>query len=138
MSPDYVDEITFSRVFSVKEGYTSSAWLSTIKNGEYEYWTRHCALQDIKKQNLIVAYEPIWSIGTGKIPQSESLNKTIIHIKKILANIFKNPPPVLYGGSIDASNVKKYKYLKTIDGFLIGGASKSAKNFIDIIKNYYR
>ena len=91
------------------------------------------------KNNIIVAYEPIWSIGTGKIPVAQELKKTTIHIKKVLKNIFtKDSPAVLYGGSVDESNVEMFKQIKEIDGFLIGGASKSSKKFIDIIKNYYR
>ena len=91
------------------------------------------------KNNIIVAYEPIWSIGTGKIPKVGDLKKTTIHIKKILRSIFKNKiPAVLYGGSVDGSNVKVFKEINEINGFLIGGASKSSKKFIDIIKNYYR
>ena len=91
------------------------------------------------KNNIIVAYEPIWSIGTGKIPSAEELKKTTVHIKKILKNIFKkNSPAVLYGGSVDGTNVEMFKQITEIDGFLIGGASKSSKKFIDIIKNYYR
>ncbi len=91
------------------------------------------------KKNIIVAYEPIWSIGTGKIPTANELKKTTIHIKKVLNGIFKkNSPAVLYGGSVDGSNVKMFKEIREIDGFLIGGASKTSKKFIDIIKNYYR
>ena len=91
------------------------------------------------KKNIIVAYEPIWSIGTGKIPTETELKNTTVHIKNILKNIFKkNSPAVLYGGSVDGINVKIFKKIKEIDGFLIGGASKSSKKFIDIIKNYYR
>ena len=91
------------------------------------------------RNNIIVAYEPIWSIGTGKIPSQQELFKTTIHIKKVLKNIFKeNSPAVLYGGSVDENNVGLFKQIKEIDGFLIGGASKSSKKFIDIIKNYYR
>jgi triosephosphate isomerase len=91
------------------------------------------------KNDIIVAYEPIWSIGTGKIPASDELKKTTIHIKKVLKSIFKkNSPAVLYGGSVDGNNVQMFKEIKEIDGFLIGGASKSSKKFIDIIKNYYR
>ena len=91
------------------------------------------------RKNIIVAYEPIWSIGTGKIPTADELKKTTIHIKKVLKGIFKkNSPAVLYGGSVDGSNVEMFKEIKEIDGFLIGGASKSSKKFIDIIKNYYR
>jgi triosephosphate isomerase len=91
------------------------------------------------KNNIIVAYEPIWSIGTGKIPGAKELKKTTVHIKKILKNIFKkNSPAVLYGGSVDGTNVEMFKQITEIDGFLIGGASKSSKKFIDIIKNYYR
>ena len=91
------------------------------------------------KNNIIVAYEPIWSIGTGKIPTAKELEKTTIHIKKVLKSIFKkNSPAVLYGGSVDGSNVEMFSQIKEIDGFLIGGASKSSKKFIDIIKNYYR
>ena len=95
--------------------------------------------KNFNKNNIIVAYEPIWSIGTGKIPTTIELKKTTIHIKKVLKNIFKkNSPAVLYGGSVDGSNVKIFKEIREIDGFLIGGASKSSKKFIDIIKNYYR
>ena len=91
------------------------------------------------KNNIIVAYEPIWSIGTGKIPNQKDLLKTTIHIKKVLKKIFrKNSPPVLYGGSVDENNIDMFREIKEIDGFLIGGASKSSKKFIDIIKNYYR
>ncbi len=94
--------------------------------------------KSLYKNNLIVAYEPIWSIGTGKIPSQKELKTTIIHIKKVLKKILKKSPPVLYGGSVDGSNVKLFKEIKEIDGFLVGGASKSSKKFIDIIKNYYR
>ena len=91
------------------------------------------------KKNIIVAYEPIWSIGTGKIPTEIELKNTTAHIKNILKKIFKKKSPaVLYGGSVDGTNVKIFKKIKEIDGFLIGGASKSSKKFIDIIKNYYR
>ena len=92
-----------------------------------------------KKSSIIIAYEPVWSIGTGKIPEEYELTKISAHIKKVLKNIFKKKsPPLLYGGSVDGNNVKMFTKIKEIDGFLIGGASKSSKKFIDIIKNYYR
>ena len=91
-------------------------------------------------KDIIIAYEPIWSIGTGQIPKVDDLLKTTIFIKKILKNIYKKQksPVVLYGGSVDGKNVVQFKKLNEIDGFLIGGASKADQNFIDIIKNYYR
>ncbi len=95
--------------------------------------------ENISYQNFIIAYEPIWSIGTGKVPSSTELTKTTLFIKKILKKRFKKSkiPAVLYGGSVDEISIKNFKNLKDIDGFLIGGASKSSKKFIDIIKNYY-
>ena len=91
-------------------------------------------------KDIIVAYEPIWSIGTGQIPESKDLLKTTLFIKKILKKIYKKQksPVVLYGGSVGGKNIDQFKKLDQIDGFLIGGASKSDQNFIDIIKNYYR
>jgi len=91
-------------------------------------------------KDIIIAYEPIWSIGTGQIPEADDLLKTTMFIKKVLRNIFKkkSSSAVLYGGSVDGKNISQFKKLNEIDGFLIGGASKSDKNFIDIIKNYYK
>ena len=68
------------------------------------------------------------------------LLKTTKFIKKTLNQVFKTKksPAVLYGGSVDGTNIAQFKSIKEIDGFLIGGASKSSKKFIDIIKNYYR
>ncbi len=96
--------------------------------------------QKIKQKNLIIAYEPIWSIGTGVIPSSKELEIITKNLKKILRKLFKSKeiPPIIYGGSVEGKNIKSFRTLRDIDGFLIGGASKSSQKFIDILKNYYR
>ena len=96
-----------------------------------------------KKYNInkiILAYEPVWSIGTNKIPSSKDLKNVIKFIKNYFKRSFKtqNYPKVLYGGSVNKNNVKLLSTITEIDGFLIGGASQSAKKFIDIMKNYYK
>ena len=91
-------------------------------------------------KNIIVAYEPVWSIGTGKIPKSRDIEKNLKFIKKEFKKIVrkKYPPVVLYGGSVNSKNIRNFSSNAEIDGFLIGGASQSSKKFIDIIKNYYK
>ncbi len=93
-------------------------------------------MKGIKKfDNIIFAYEPVWSIGTGIIPKNLELIKNINNIKKILNKLKKSiNPKVLYGGSVNPENVKELAKIKEINGFLIGGASINAKKFIDIIK----
>ena len=89
---------------------------------------------------IIFAYEPVWSIGTNKIPKMNELKNTIEFIKKDYMKNFKTrkSPKVLYGGSVNDKNIKLFSSISQIDGFLIGGASQSSKKFIDIIINYYK
>ena len=92
-------------------------------------------LKNIKnKSNVLIAYEPVWAIGSGIIPKLEDLFKSIEFIK----SKFKNKSQkVLYGGSVNPQNITKLKEINNIDGFLIGGASQNAKKFIDIVKKTY-
>ena len=83
------------------------------------------------KSNIIIAYEPVWSIGSGLIPKSEDLKKSITFIKSKFGKKFSK---ILYGGSVNSNNVDKLKFITGIDGFLVGGASQNSKKFIDIIK----
>jgi len=91
-------------------------------------------------KKIIIAYEPVWSIGTGKVPKPNELQKTVILIKNFLKLRFgrKNNFKILYGGSVDNKSIHNFKLIKELDGFLIGGASKSSKKFIDIIRNFYK
>ncbi len=90
--------------------------------------------------NILIAYEPVWSIGSGRIPKSLELNQVIKFIKKESKKLFKMKkyPFVLYGGSVNDKNISIFSAITEIDGFLIGGASQTPKKFIDIIKNYYK
>ena len=92
------------------------------------------------KNKIILAYEPVWSIGTNKIPKKSELQNTIKFIKKDFRKIFKTnkSPKVLYGGSVNHQSIALLSSISEIDGFLIGSASQSAKKFIDIVKNYYK
>ena len=90
-------------------------------------------LDKIRSQNkIIIAYEPVWSIGTGLIPKNNDLYETINFIKKRMRKL-----KVLYGGSVNPKNMKYLKSIDNLDGFLIGGASQDSKKFIDIIKKRY-
>ena len=90
-------------------------------------------LNNIKsKKNIIIAYEPIWSIGSGLIPKSKELFETIKFIKKKAKNL-----KVLYGGSVNPKNINELNLINNIDGYMIGGASQDVKKFIDIIKKTY-
>ena len=92
-------------------------------------------LKSIKNtSNIIIAYEPVWSIGTGLIPKPNDLLNSISFIKN---KFRKKTPKVLYGGSVNNKNITEIKDINVIDGFLIGGASQSSKKFIDIIKKTF-
>ena len=96
-------------------------------------------LKKIKNiNNIIVAYEPIWSIGTGLIPNIHELENNILFIKNFLKKNFGSKKPiVLYGGSVSPNNIKDLNKINDIDGFLIGGASQYSNKFIDIIKKTF-
>ena len=84
------------------------------------------------KKDVIIAYEPVWSIGTGRTPKTNELFEIINFIKKE-----NKKYKILYGGSVNTKNINELKIVKNIDGFLIGGASQDTKKFIDIIKKTY-
>ena len=96
-------------------------------------------LKNIKNiKNIIIAYEPVWSIGTGVLPSSNILINDISKLKKFIKSKYKVlNPVVLYGGSVNSKNISQLKIIDNIDGFLIGGASLNEKNFIDIIKKTF-
>ena len=90
------------------------------ENGTYKEVLKEelSILNDIDNSNIIIAYEPIWSIGTGIIPTNEEITEVFEFIKGILPN-----NKVLYGGSANNDNIDTLKTISLIDGYLLGGLS---------------
>ena len=83
---------------------------------------------------LMIAYEPIWSIGTGKVAANSNIIDVHQHIKDILNEYYgEKHIPVLYGGSVNAINAVDILKLQHVDGVLVGGASLKAQDFLQII-----
>ncbi len=90
-------------------------------------------IKDLKK--VIIAYEPVWSIGTGKVLKVEDLNVILKKIKIFLKKKYKiKNPKVLYGGSVNSKNILILNKANEINGFLIGSASQKENIFVDILK----
>ena len=91
--------------------------------------------KDLEK--IIIAYEPIWAIGTGKTATKEDANDTIIEIRKKLSEIYGQNEAdrviIQYGGSVKSSNAKELFEMSDIDGGLVGGASLKADEFSKIV-----
>ena len=84
------------------------------------------------QENLCIAYEPIWSIGTGEIPSKDEIFEMHGHIKEVAYSILKRNIKVLYGGSVNLHNIKEVLSAGNVDGVLIGGASLKVKDFLAI------
>ena len=78
---------------------------------------------------LIVAYEPLWAIGTGLTPNEDEIRETHLHIKEKLSQYFNIDIPTLYGGSASAENCGKITSIENVDGLLVGGASLKKHDF---------
>jgi len=86
-------------------------------------------------KNLTIAYEPVWSIGTGRVPTNNEIAQVLSFIRERLNNLCPGANiKLFYGGSVNENNIEKLLEIDLIDGFLIGGASAKFDSFIQIIK----
>ena len=92
--------------------------------------------QDLLK-DVIIAYEPVWSIGTGKTLNQDDINDAIKYIKKVINEKFAYNPIVLYGGSVNKDNIKDIINMQEVNGVLVGSASLDPNymlSMLDIIE----
>ena len=94
------------------------------------------SITEIKK--IVIAYEPVWAIGTGKSATKEDANETIGYIRSMVEELagieVANEIRIQYGGSVKPENIAEYMGMEHIDGALVGGASLKVKSFIDLTK----
>lgn len=95
-------------------------------------------LYENELKSIVIAYEPVWAIGTGKTPSNKEIEITINDIRKIVADIFSEKVSekicILYGGSVNENNSASILKINGVNGLLVGGASLDPEKFINIIK----
>jgi triosephosphate isomerase len=141
------EDVNRKALATIKAGLTAVVCVGEQKRDSgAEYFSfvenqvrKACAgISKAKLEGLVVAYEPIWAIGTGNNATPEDAHEMKLFIQKILADLhgrnFGSKVRILYGGSVNARNAKELVENGTIDGFLVGGASLKADEFLAIIK----
>ena len=93
-----------------------------------------CKDIDFSKVELVIAYEPVWAIGTGVAADLNTINETHNQIREFLSEYVSNSDkiPLLYGGSVNSENCKDILNIENVNGFLIGGASLDPQKFVNI------
>ena len=97
------------------------------------------ALENVSQKDLakvVIAYEPVWAIGTGKTATSEDANDVISYIRQVVANLYgelANEVRIQYGGSVKPSNIAEIMNQSDIDGALVGGASLKANDYVELV-----
>lgn len=93
-------------------------------------------LRNVNKEqlsNIIIAYEPIWAVGTNRIPTMTEIKNTVKYIKDLMKKVYNVDVKVLYGGSININNIEKIKKIDCLDGIMIGASSTDVQEFLKII-----
>ena len=122
---------------ALKENLTPVVCLSDEGDGDLDETLQDqlkVILNDVTNTNIVLAFEPVWAIGTGKTMQNDDIEKTLSKVKEIAKIYLGYMPEVLYGGSVNVNNAKEILLLKSVDGVLVGGASKNPYDFAKICK----
>lgn len=118
---------------AIREGGTQNEYVET----QLKESLLHLDATEIA--SFVIAYEPIWAIGTGKTASSEQAQEMHAHIRNVLSEKYGNDVAqsisILYGGSVKAANAKEIFGKPDVDGGLVGGASLVASEFVEIIKS---
>lgn len=118
---------------NIREAETQNSYVETqLRESLFRF-------DDEQLQKIVIAYEPIWAIGTGKTATTEQAQEMHAHVRAALAKQYggqvANDISILYGGSVKANNAKELFACADVDGGLVGGASLVAKDFIEIIRS---
>jgi triosephosphate isomerase len=106
------------------------------ESGEHESFVSeqvHSALGATNDGEVVIAYEPIWAIGTGASAETAQIAEMAAVLRRALPSGLRESTPVLYGGSIRASNAGEIARHGAVNGFLVGGASVKAEEFVEIV-----
>ena len=95
-------------------------------------------VDSMELENFVIAYEPVWAIGSGLTPVLKDINEIHKYIKDVVQSISANKfiPKVLYGGSVTDKNAESFFKEEFVDGALVGGASLNGKTFANIVNIY--
>lgn len=96
-------------------------------------------IPDYKREKMIIVYEPIWAIGSGKTPTIEEINQSVKVIKNIILEKYSLTIPILYGGSVNENNMEELLNIKDLNGYVLGESSKNVQSILyiynKIVKN---
>lgn len=99
-------------------------------------------LTDEQMKQTVIAYEPVWAIGTGKTASSEDANEVCAYIRSVVADQFSQDVAdavrIQYGGSVKPDNIKELMGMSDIDGALVGGASLEPKSYLQLLEGVSR
>lgn len=94
-------------------------------------------LYENELKNVIIAYEPVWSIGTNTVPSSKQVENAVLYIREVIKTDFSeesaNKIPILYGGSVNSNNAKQFLKCNGVNGILVGGACLNPDEFGAIV-----
>lgn len=123
---DFINKINNAVENGLNVIYCIGETLNEKENGRtYEVLERQISevLNNVEIKNIMIAYEPVWAIGTGKVPEADEIKENIKFINDIIMEKYEEKLDILYGGSVNDTNIGELCTIKGLNGFLVGGAS---------------
>ena len=123
---DFINKINNAIENGLNIIYCIGETLSEKENGRtYEVLEKQISevLNNVEIKNMMIAYEPVWAIGTGKVPEKNEIKENIKFINDIIMEKYEEKLDILYGGSVNDANIGELCTIKGLNGFLVGGAS---------------
>ena len=123
---DFINKINNALENKLNVIYCIGETLSDKENGStYEVLEKQISevLNNVEIKNIMIAYEPVWAIGTGNVPSGKEIKENIDLINDLLYEKYEIKLDILYGGSVNDENIEELCGIKGLSGFLVGGAS---------------